>query len=144
MSWVKVLKMGKEKANGKPFVMGKGNKNADTMLIKDMPGEKKMIIQQVLTQMGLGVNEAYITQVSKVKCVKVSEKEAEKWIPILQEEVKLVKPKQIIALGKVAKAAVFDGQLGCLPYKKVVNLKISFIARLEKLWKEKLIPIIGM
>ena len=144
MSWIKVLKMIKQEANGKSFVLGQGNKNADTMIVRDMPNEKKMIIHQVLSQIGKGMNEVYITQVSKVKVVKPSEEEIQKWLSILQEEVKLVKPKEIIALGKVAKVACFDGQLGVLPKKKIVSLKISFIARLEKLWKEKLKPIIGM
>ncbi len=143
MSWLKVNKMIKKKANGKPFVIGQGNKNAKTMIVRDMFGEKKNIIHQVLSQLGVKLEDVYITQVCKIKTVKISEKDIARWLPVLQEEVKLVKPEEIVALGKAAKIAFFDGKLVVMPYKKVVSLKVSFIARLEKLWKGKLKPIIG-
>ena len=143
MSWIKLMKMIKKEANGRPFVFGSGNKKAKLMIIQNSPYSKKRMINHVLSQMNVKREEVYITHVFKTKQVMLGQREISRWIPILQKEVFLVKPVQIIALGKAAKIACFEGQLNAFPSKKVVNIKLTFGKRLEKLWIEKLKPIIG-
>ena len=143
MSWTKLMKMIKKEANGRPFVFGSGNKKAKLMIIQDLPDSKKRIINHVLSQMNVKREEVYITHVSKTKQAILGEREISRWIPILQKEVFLVKPEEIIALGKAAKIACFEGQLNAFPSKKVINIKLSFGKRLEKLWIEKLKSIVG-
>ena len=118
MSWLKVMKLVKKEANGRPFVLGKGNKKARVMIIRDLPDGKKNIINQILMQTKIKRADVYITQVSKVKAVRISENEISRWIPILDEEVKMVKPEEMFILGKAAKIACFEGQLSCFPQKK--------------------------
>ena len=107
----------------KQTVFGEGNINADWMLIGEAPGynselEGKPLVGQaglLLTEMiraiGLQRDEVYLANI--VKCRTVDDKEPKvaemrACHEYLQRQVQLVKPKIIVALGRVAAQKLLD------------------------------------
>jgi len=105
------------------FVYGAGNPDAKLMLIGEGPGseENKQGIPfvgkagQLLTKMLLAINlqrsEVYITNV--VKCQPPGNRnpapdEVNQCLPYLKEQIKIIAPRIIVLLGKVAAVTLFN------------------------------------
>ena len=100
------------------FVFGFGDPNADLMLVGEAPGfdedneglpfvgKAGMLLDKILAAIGLNRFErVYISNILKCRPPKNRDplpSEIEKCIPYLKKQIKIVKPKLIIALGKVA------------------------------------------
>lgn len=98
-------------------VMGRGNNQADIMLIAEAPGEQEdqqgipfvgksgEILDSLLRDCGLDRKEIYITNILKCHPPRnrdPREEEKEACFPYLKYETFLLKPKIIVCLGRVA------------------------------------------
>ena len=98
-------------------VIGDGNKTARIMLIGEGPGEQEdlqgkafvgpagKLLDKMLLSIGLDRNSVYIANI--VKCRPPynrdpKQEEADMCLPLLREQVKLLKPKIIVCLGRIA------------------------------------------
>tara|TARA_Y100001970_G_C14114855_1_gene792970 strand:- start:601 stop:1212 length:612 start_codon:yes stop_codon:yes gene_type:complete len=100
------------------FVFGIGDPNADLMLIGEAPGEKEDIkgepfvgrsgklLNKILAAIDMNRNDGvFITNV--LKCRPPNNRdplvsEINEWEPYLINEIKIIKPKLIVALGKIS------------------------------------------
>ncbi|MBC8527004.1 MAG: uracil-DNA glycosylase, partial [Candidatus Cloacimonetes bacterium] len=113
------------------FVYGEGNPDADIMFIGEAPGEQEdlqsrpfvgpagQLFNKMLAAMSLKREEIYITNI--VKCRPPGNRnplqdEISACIPYLYEQISIIKPKIICALGKVAGNALLkkDISLGSM------------------------------
>jgi uracil-DNA glycosylase len=98
-------------------VFGVGNRNADIMLVGEAPGENEdlqgepfvgragMLLNQMLLAIGLERNDVYITNVLKCRPPRnrdPSPQEVVLCTPYLKQQIALIKPKVIIAVGRIA------------------------------------------
>jgi len=111
----------------KNFVFGVGDKNADLLLVGEAPGEKEDIegipfvgragklLDKILSAISLSRDEGvYICNV--LKCRPPDNRdpllsEIEKCEPYLKEQINLIKPKLIVALGRVAAKTLLKNDL---------------------------------
>ena len=100
------------------FVFGVGDPNADLMLIGEAPGEKEDIkgepfvgrsgklLNRILAAIDMNRNDGvFITNVLKNRPPNNRDplaSEIKEWEPYLISEIKIIKPKLIVALGKVS------------------------------------------
>ena len=100
------------------FVFGIGDPNADLMLIGEAPGEKEDIIgepfvgrsgkllNKILSAIEMNRNDGvFITNVLKTRPPNNRDplaSEIKEWEPYLISEIKIIKPRLIVALGKVS------------------------------------------
>ena len=100
------------------FVFGVGDLNADLMLIGEAPGEKENIIgepfvgrsgkllNRILAAIDMNRNDGvFITNVLKTRPPNNRDplaSEIKEWEPYLISEIKIIKPRLIVALGKVS------------------------------------------
>ena len=100
------------------FVFGVGDPNADLMLIGEAPGEKENIIgepfvgrsgkllNRILAAIDMNRNDGvFITNVLKTRPPNNRDplaSEIKEWEPYLISEIKIIKPRLIVALGKVS------------------------------------------
>ena len=107
----------------KNVVIGKGNKNADILFVGEGPGEQEdiqglpfvgaagQLLDKMLASIDLTLNDVYIGNV--VKCrppfnrdPEADEKEA--CMPFLRYQTRLIKPKIIVCLGRIAAQTLID------------------------------------
>ena len=100
------------------FVFGVGDPNADLMLVGEAPGEKEDIIgepfvgrsgkllNKILSAIDINRNDGvFITNVLKTRPPNNRDplaSEIKEWEPYLISEIKIIKPRLIVALGKVS------------------------------------------
>ena len=100
------------------FVFGIGDPNADLMLVGEAPGEKEDIIgepfvgrsgkllNKILSAININRNDGvFITNVLKTRPPNNRDplaSEIKEWEPYLISEIKIIKPRLIVALGKVS------------------------------------------
>ena len=98
-------------------VFGTGNENAKIMFVGEAPGEKEdlsgipfvgaagKLLDKYLDAVGIDRNEVYIANILKCRPPKNRDPlpaEQDKCIGYLREQVKLIKPKIIVCLGRIA------------------------------------------
>ena len=111
----------------KNFVFGVGDKNADLLLVGEAPGEKEdlegtpfvgragKLLDKILAAISLSRDKGvYICNV--LKCRPPDNRdplpsEIEKCEPYLKEQINLIKPKLIVALGRVAAKTLLNNDL---------------------------------
>jgi DNA polymerase len=111
----------------KNFVFGIGDKNADLLLVGEAPGEKEdlegapfvgragKLLDKILAAISLSRDKGvYICNV--LKCRPPDNRdplpsEIEKCEPYLKEQINLIKPKLIVALGRVAAKTLLNNDL---------------------------------
>ncbi len=103
------------------FVYGVGNPNADILFVGEAPGRDEdlqgepfvgragKLLDKILAAMELSRNEVYIANI--LKCRPPNNRdplpdEMEKCFPYLREQVRLIRPKMICALGRIAGQAL--------------------------------------
>ena len=100
------------------FVFGVGDPNADLMLIGEAPGEKEdtigepfvgrsgKLLNKILSAIEMNRNDGvFITNVLKTRPPNNRDplaSEIKEWEPYLISEIKIIKPRLIVALGKVS------------------------------------------
>ena len=100
------------------FVFGVGDPNADLMLIGEAPGEKEDIkgepfvgrsgnlLNRILAAIDMNRNDdVFITNVLKIRPPNNRDplaSEIKEWEPYLISEIKIIKPRLIVALGKIS------------------------------------------
>lgn len=106
-------------------VIGRGNRQADIMLIGEGPGQQEdlqgkpfvgpagQLLDKMLLSVGLTDEDVYIANV--VKCRPPGnrdpqEDEREACLRYLRYQLLLIKPKIIVCLGRVAATTIIDGQ----------------------------------
>lgn len=109
--------------NARGIVWGYGNEKADIMLIGEAPGAHEDMsgkpfqgkagkyLDSILEELGLNRKKVYITNICKCKPDKnnkPTKKQAHACMPHLEREIRSVKPKIIIALGRIAIQALTD------------------------------------
>lgn len=104
-------------------VIGKGNKNADIMFIGEGPGEQEdlqgypfvgpagQLLDKMLGAINLSIDDVYIANV--VKCRPPhnrdpKEEEQQSCMNYLRYQFKLVEPKIVVCLGRIAAQAIID------------------------------------
>lgn len=104
-------------------VIGKGNKNADIMFIGEGPGEQEdlqgypfvgpagQLLDKMLGAINLSIDDVYIANV--VKCRPPhnrdpKEEEQQACMNYLRYQFKLVEPKIVVCLGRIAAQAIID------------------------------------
>ena len=104
-------------------VIGKGNKNADIMFIGEGPGEQEdlqgypfvgpagQLLDNMLGAINLSIDDVYIANV--VKCRPPhnrdpKEEEQQACMNYLRYQFKLVEPKIVVCLGRIAAQAIID------------------------------------
>ena len=111
----------------KKFVFGVGDKNADLLLVGEAPGEKEdlegipfvgragRLLDKILAAISLSRDKGvYICNV--LKCRPPNNRdplpsEIEKCEPYLKKQIKFIKPKLIVALGRVAAKTLLKNDL---------------------------------
>ena len=111
----------------KNFVFGIGDKNADLLLVGEAPGEREdlegapfvgragKLLDKILAAISLSRDKGvYICNV--LKCRPPDNRdplpsEVEKCEPYLKEQINLIKPKLIVALGRVAAKTLLNNDL---------------------------------
>jgi DNA polymerase len=101
------------------LVLGEGPKNAKIMLIGEAPGAEEekqgkpfvgragQFLNKELKKFGFDRKEIYITNVVKERCIgPPTKKQIKKYLPMLKRELKQIKPKIIVLLGKTAAKTV--------------------------------------
>jgi len=108
------------------FVYGVGNPKADVMLIGEAPGAKEdeigepfvgragQLLDKILAAIGFDRDQVYIANI--LKCRPPGNRdplpeEMNQCFPYLREQVRLVEPKLLCALGRVAAQAVLDTKM---------------------------------
>lgn len=99
------------------LVFGTGNKNADLMFVGEAPGEQEdlsgvpfvgragQLFDKYLEAVGIPRDEVYIANMLKCRPPKNRDpqgSEQDECIGYLREQVKLVKPKMIVCLGRIS------------------------------------------
>jgi len=109
--------------NRKNPVPGEGNKNADLMFIGEAPGAREdatgrpfvgaagKLLTELIESIGLTRRDVYITNI--VKCRPPGnrdprEEEINACLPYLLKQIKLIKPRIIVALGRHAGKTLFE------------------------------------
>lgn len=110
------------------LVFGAGDARARLMVVGEGPGQQEdqqglpfvgksgqMLERMLVNVLGLAREQVYITNV--VKCRPPDNRnpdpaEIAKCAPILRAQMRIIRPKVVLALGSVAARAVFDTQLG--------------------------------
>ena len=104
-------------------VIGKGNKNADIMFIGEGPGEQEdlqgypfvgpagQLLDKMLGAINLTIDDVYIANI--VKCRPPhnrdpKEEEQQACMNYLRYQFKLVEPKIVVCLGRIAAQAIID------------------------------------
>ena len=104
-------------------VIGKGNRNADIMFIGEGPGEQEdiqgypfvgpagQLLDRMLAAIDMSIDDVYIANI--VKCRPPSnrdpkEEEQQACINYLRYQLKLIEPKIIVCLGRIAAKAIID------------------------------------
>ncbi|MBR5467692.1 MAG: uracil-DNA glycosylase [Firmicutes bacterium] len=104
-------------------VIGKGNKNADIMFIGEGPGEQEdiqgypfvgpagQLLDRMLAAIDMSIDDVYIANI--VKCRPPlnrdpKEEEQQACINYLRYQLKLIEPKIIVCLGRIAAKAIID------------------------------------
>jgi len=104
-------------------VIGKGNRNADIMFIGEGPGEQEdiqgypfvgpagQLLDRMLAAIDMSLDDVYIANI--VKCRPPSnrdpkEEEQQACINYLRYQLKLIEPKIIVCLGRIAAKAIID------------------------------------
>ncbi len=105
------------------FVYGVGNPNADLMFIGEAPGADEdqqgepfvgragKLLDKIIIAMGLTREQIYIANILKCRPPQNRDPqpaEMEKCFPYLKQQVRLVKPKVICALGRISAQALLD------------------------------------
>jgi DNA polymerase len=105
------------------FVYGVGNPNADIMFIGEAPGKKEdlqgepfvgragKLLDQILAAMGLTRQDVYIGNILKCRPPENRDPqpdEMKECMPYLKEQIRLIKPKFICALGRIAAHGLLD------------------------------------
>jgi len=114
------------------LVFGTGNPNADLMIIGDAPtfddeiaeapfyGKSGQKLDQILKAMTLQRDNLYLTNLCKFRPKKPHQttdlrnptsQELASWMPILQKEIEIVKPKCLLVLGAIATQALLQKDL---------------------------------
>lgn len=111
----------------KHFVYGNGNPNADIMIIGEGPGAKEdatgrvfvgpagELLTKMLSAINIDRNDVFISNI--VKCRPPHNRdplpdEKEACLPYLIEQIKIIKPKVIVLLGKVAATTLIEEPKG--------------------------------
>ena len=108
-------------------VVGKGNPNADIMMIGEAPGAKEneqevpfvgrsgKLLKQLLINSGIKFEDVYICNVIKCRPLnnrKPNKREIELSLPWLFQQIKLVDPKIILLIGSTALQAILKKKDG--------------------------------
>ncbi len=106
-------------AGKKKLVLGEGPKNAEIMLIGESPGATEIklgrpfvgragrFLNSQLKKIGVSRKKIYITNVVKERCIGPPTKnQIRKYLPTLKKEIKQIRPKVIVLLGKTSAKAV--------------------------------------
>lgn len=108
--------------HGTRMVWGEGNPNAKIMIILDNPGARedregspfvcgtRQTLQQSVSEVGLNMDDIYVTFILKRRPVRTYEKEIVREICMrhLMEQLEAKKPKLILCLGNVAVQSFFQ------------------------------------
>src|SRR4051812_48811299 len=112
------------KATATQLVFGAGNPDADLLFIGEAPGKNEdeqgkpfvgaagKFLNEMLEMIGLERKDIYITNIVKYRPPnnrdpEPAEKEA--WLPILQEQLTIIKPKLIVTLGRHSMDVLLPG-----------------------------------
>lgn len=107
----------------KNVVIGKGNKNADILFVGEGPGEQEdikgypfvgpagQLLDKMLEAINLSIDDVYIANI--VKCRPPynrdpKEDEQKACMNYLRYQLKLIEPKIIVCLGRIAAKAIID------------------------------------
>jgi len=106
------------------LVFGKGNSDAEILLIGEAPGEKEDLqgipfvgragkeLDKLLHMINLSLEEVYIANILKYRPPKnrdPKQSEIEEHTPYLIEQIKVIEPKVIVTLGNFATKCVLAG-----------------------------------
>ena len=123
-------------------VLGEGPKKARIMLIGEAPGKQEIKqgkpfvgpagkwLDKILRKNKIDRKKLYITNVVKIKTPgnrKPTEKEIKKWLPLLQREIKKIKPKLIVLLGQTATSALLNQPINSLRGKFIKQNKLAYM-----------------
>ncbi|MDI6853654.1 MAG: uracil-DNA glycosylase [Deltaproteobacteria bacterium] len=114
MEHCRKCKLGRGRTN---LVFGEGSPNAEIMFIGEAPGEEEdrqgrpfvgpagQVLNNLLNKLGLSREEVYITNVVKSRPPNNRDPEPDEiaaCLPFLQQQIKAIRPKVIVALGRIA------------------------------------------
>ncbi len=105
------------------FVYGVGNPNADLMFVGEAPGRDEdrqgepfvgaagQLLDKIIKAMGLTRDQVYIANILKCRPPNNRDplpEEMAECFPYLKEQVRLIRPKYLVALGRIAGQALLD------------------------------------
>lgn len=115
------------------IVPGEGPRHARLVLVGEAPGRQEAeqgrpfvgragrFLNKTLARLGIDRRKVYITNAVKVRPTrkiagrlvdrKPSKKELEKWLPVLQKELRNLRPRVIVLLGDTAAKAVLGAKV---------------------------------
>ena len=107
----------------KNVVIGRGDRNADIMFVGEGPGEAEdnsglpfvgaagQLLEKYFTALGIDSEKVYIANIVKCRPPHNRDPEADECdacIGYLREQLKLIKPKVIVCLGRIAAIKIID------------------------------------
>ena len=126
-------KLGKTRTK---FVFGKGNPNADIMLIGEAPGQDEdlqgipfvgkagQLLDKILAAAKLSLNDVYIANILKCRPPNNRDPELEEineCIIYLKKQIEFIKPKMILALGRVAGKTLLGAETSLSKMRKKIH-----------------------
>lgn len=126
------------------FVFGVGNENADIMFVGEAPGKNEdlqgepfvgeagQLLNKMLAHIHLKRSDVYIANILKSRPPNNRDplpEEVEMCIPYLHRQIEIIKPKLLVALGRIAA-------------QNLLNTKESLSRLRNKIWTYKDIPLI--
>jgi len=105
------------------FVYGVGNPDADLMFVGEAPGRDEdlkgepfvgaagKLLDKILKAMGLARDQVYIANILKCRPPNNRDPQPEEMaecFPYLREQIRLIRPKYLVALGRIAGQALLD------------------------------------
>jgi uracil-DNA glycosylase len=118
------------------FVFGKGNQNANIMLIGEAPGQDEdlqgipfvgkagQLLDKILSAAKLGLNDVYIANILKCRPPNnrdPQEDEIKECISYLKKQIEFIKPKMILALGRVAGKTLLGQEISLSKMRNTIH-----------------------
>ncbi len=133
--------LGKSRTN---FVFGVGNENADIMFVGEAPGRDEdlkgepfvgragQLLNKLLNHVHLKRSDVYIANILKCRPPKNRDplpEEVVQCIPYLKTQIEIIKPKLLVALGRIAA-------------QNLLNTKMPLGKMREQMWEYEGIPLL--
>lgn len=142
--------------NGYVPVVGAGSLEADIMFVGEAPGKNEaltgkpfcgrsgVVLDTLLTSVGLNRDEVYITSIVKDRPPEnrdPSQKEIAVYAPFLDSQIDIIQPKIVATLGRISMKYVLERYANYLDVKLISDLHGTFLEGKAEFGAFKILPL---